>query len=316
MAIVTDQKLKSYFLGELAVDEAERLEEELAIAADLTEQAQMVESELADEYLRESLSANEHRLFEENYLTTEARREKLRSAEMLWKVATENQKKTETAAPSLWQNIVANYRMLTFGGLAAIVLFGGFALLWLNSNKNFEIARQVNNNQTPNYNAPNQTVETNQNANAAEQNTNLDPANRNSQKNENAALPKPTATPEIKPTPKPPAPPAPTLATFVLLPGMLRSEGEQFIKIAPNTNQINLRLTLPKDAAKYQTYRATFKTADGETVFTASNLKSLNLFLSARKLENQTYLILLEGQNPPNQTAESVAEYTFRVKRQ
>lgn len=311
MRDVADQKLKSYFLGELAVEDAERLEEDCAADAELTEQAQIVETELADEYLRGVLSVDERRAFEENYLTTEARRERLRSAEMLWKIANEHQTTTETV-PTFWQSISANYRILAFGGLAAAIILGAFGLFWLNSNKNREIAGQVNTNQTVNSNAPNQTVETPPNVNAVSGNLNINSIN--SQKPNINAAPKPPATPEIKPTPQPLEPPAPILATFVLFPGTLRSEGEQSIKIAPNTDKINLRLTLPKDAAKYQTYRATLKTADGETVFTAPNLKSLNLFLPARKLENQTYLVLLEGQNSPEKADEPVADYTFRVR--
>jgi len=321
MKIISDQNLRSYFLGTLAVEDAEHLEEECAADAELTEQAQIVESELADDYLRGSLSAAERRLFEENYLTTEARREKLRLAGSLWKVANENQLTDEKFAPSFWETLFANYRTLAFGGLAAATIFGAFGLLWLNLNKNPEIVRQENINQAINSEVQNQLVEALQNANVANQNldiglkhsnNNVNSAEQNSQKN---AAPKLTAAPEIKPTPKSIEPPAPTLATFVLLPGTLRSEGEQFLKISPNTTKINLRLALPKDAAKYQIYRATLKTADGETVFTAPNLKSFNLFLSARKLANQTYLVLLEGQNSTEKSAESVAEYTFRVRR-
>jgi hypothetical protein len=314
MENISDENLRSYFLGTLPAEEAERLEENCAADAELTEQAQVVESELADDYLRGNLSTAEQRLFEENYLTTEARREKLRLAEILWKVANEHRKTAETPAPTFWQTILGNYRILAFGGLAAAIIFGGFVLVWLNSNKNSEIAQQININQTPNSNAPNQTVETTRNLNAADQKSNSNPANYNSQKTAANAAPKPTVMPEIKPTPKPIAPTAPTLATFVLLPGTLRSEGEQFIKIAPNTTKINLRLTLPKDAAKYQTYRAVLKTADGETVFISSNLKSLNFSTSAGKLANGTYIVFLEGQNAQN-PAESIAEYSFRVYR-
>ena len=320
MEIISDQILRLYFLGTLAVEVAERLEDQCAANAELTEQAQIVESELADDYLRGSLSANERRLFEENYLTTEARREKLRLAGNLWKVANENRLTDEKSAPSFWQSIFANYRTLAFGGLAAAVIFGAFGLLWLNSNKNPEIVRQENINQAINSEVQNQLTEAPQNANVVNQNLEIgvgyskntvNSAERNSQK---IATPKPMATPEIKATPKPIEPPAPTLATFVLSPGTLRSEGEQFIKISPNTDKINLRLTLPKDAAKYQTYRATLKTADGEIVFTAPNLKSLNLSMSAGKFANGTYIVFLEGRNYQN-PAESVAEYTFRVRR-
>ena len=320
MEIISDENLKSYFLGTLAVEESERLEEQCAADAELTEQAQIVESELADDYLRGNLSADERRLFEENYLTTEARREKLRLAGNLWKVANENQLTDEKSASSFWETLFANYRILTLSGLAAAIIFGAFGLFWLNSNKNSEIVRQENINQAMNLEVQNQLIEAMQNANVVNQNLGIgikysnnsaNSAEQNSQKTANNAASKPSETPEIKSTPKPNAP---ILATFVLSPGTLRSEGEQSIKIASNTDKINLRLTLPKDAVKYQTYRAILKTADGETVFASPNLKSFDFSLSAAKLENQTYIIFLEGQNAQN-PAESVAEYSFRVRR-
>ena len=323
MEIISDENLRSYFLGTLAVEEAERLEEECAADAELTEQANIVESELADDYLRGNLSAAERRLFEENYLTTDARREKLRFAESLWKVANEKGLAEEKTAPSFWETLFANYRTLAFGGLAAAIILGGFGLLWLNLSKNTEIVQQENNNQKLNSELEKQLIEAARNFNTVNQNlgigakyskNSVNSAEQNSQKTANNTALKPTAMPEIKATPKPIAPPATTLATFVLSPGTLRSEGEQSIKIASNTDKINLRLTLPKDAVKYQTYRAVLKTADGETVFASPNLKSFDFSLSAAKLENQTYIIFLEGQNAQN-PAESVAEYSFRVRR-
>jgi hypothetical protein len=314
MEIISDQNLKSYFLGTLAVEAAERLEEQCAADAELTEQAHIIESELADDYLRGRLSADERRLFEKNYLTTDARREKLRFAESLWKVANEKELVEDKSAPSFWKTLPANYRTLAFGGLTAAIIFGTFGLFWFNFNKNPETAQQINADRSLNSNAHNQIVESTQNLNVFNQNSNVNSANFNAQKSAGNAAPKPTAAPEIKSAPKPVAPPAPNLAAFVLLPGTLRSEGEQFIKIAPETDSINLQLTLPKDAAKYQTYRAVLKTADGKTVSTAPNLKSLELFLSAEKLANGTYIVFLEGQNAQN-PAESVAEYTFRVRR-
>ena len=323
MEIISDENLRSYFLGTLAVEDSERLEEECAADAELTEQAQIVESELADDYLRENLSADERRLFEENYLTTEARREKLRQAVDLWKVANETQNSVETVAPTFWQTIFANYRALTLGGLASAIIFGAFGLFWLNSAKIPELAKQENTSEMPELELQNQLDKALKNFNAANQNIgigvkyaddNINSFNQNSQKPAVNTAPKPSATPEIKPTPKPAEPHTMTLAAFVLSPGTLRSEGEQFIKIAPKTDKINLRLSLPKDAVKYQTYRAVLKTADGETVFTSPNLKSFDLSMPAEKLKNQTYIVFLEGRNAQN-PAESIAEYTFRVQR-
>lgn len=315
MEIVNARKLKSYFLGDLAAAEAERLEEDCASDAELTEQANIVESELADDYLRGNLSAAERRRFEENYLTTEARRGKLRSAEYLWKIAAENQATAETSATSLWQTLFGDRRLLAFGGLAAII-FGSFFLVWLNSNKKPEIAKQENTAQSSNSGAKNENDKENQNANIVIENpnSNADSTDYNSQKSANKTSPKPTAAPEIKPTPKPSEPTVQTLATFILSPGTLRSEGEQFVKIQPQIGKINLRLKLPNDAPAYKNYRAVVQTADGKIVFTSPNLKSPNIFLPAAKLSNNTYIIFLEGKLS-EKPAESVAEYTFLVRR-
>jgi len=58
----------------------------------------------------------------------------------------------------------------------------------------------------------------------------------------------------------------------------------------------------------------TVKTAENETVLTASNLKSLSFKIGAEKLQNRTYIISLEGKNKQNEY-ESIADYTLRVRR-
>ena len=302
------QKLKQYFLGNLSEAENNLFEEEIALDEKLTEAAQIVESELVDDYLRGKLSASDRELFGAIYLTTEARREKLSLAKSLWRVANE-QKVSEIVAAetslSFWQTW--NAWRVAFAGVAAITLVGAFVFLWLNSRDKGEIVQQQNSNQLLTLKAENRNTQPIENVNSVNRNVNTS----NLQQNKNVA---PTPAPKTTPMPPPMKRPAPTLASFTLLPGTLRDEGEQFIKIAPTAQKINLRLNLPKDATKYQTYSVVLKTADGETVFTAPNLKSLNLTLPAKKLENRTYIIFLEAQNAQN-TPESVAEYTFRVRR-
>ena len=308
---MNEERIKSYFLGKLPPDDAERFEEDFADSAELTEQAQVVEGELVDDYLRGNLATPEKVLFETNYLTTEARRENLRLADELWKIAGKKELTAEIiAAPqkSFWQNW--NALRVAFAGFAALLLLGAFAFFWLNSRGKDEIVKQTNTNQTPSPNTENRTIQPLENVNIADQNANLAP-DSNTPKNKTTS---PTPAIKTTPTPKPIEQSASSFASFTLLPGLLRGGGEQSIKISPNTTKINLRLNLPPDANKYQTYNATIKTADGETVSTFSNLKSLNLNLPAGKLTKQTYIIFLEGKNAQN-PAESIAEYTFRVRR-
>ena len=315
---MTDDKIKKYFLGELTETEANGFEEDFAQNAELTEQAKLVESEIIDAYLRDEFSESERLLFEANYLTTEARREKLRFAQIFLS-SFKQQSKAVIEKKSIWLTIFSRHQFprLVFAGIVTILLLGGFIFVLLNRQDKPEFARQQNTNQTPTPKNDNQNNPPISNTNIINQNLNANSVSANATNQNSADTKKPTPTPAIKttPTPKTIEQSAPTLASFVLFPGTLRSEGEQFIKVLANTNKINLRLKLPKDANKYQTYTATIKTADGETVFTSPNLKSLNLTLPAIKLENRTYIIFLEGQNAQNQPAESITEYTFSVRR-
>lgn len=309
-----DDKIKKYFLGELAEAEAEILEQEVAEDENLFELAGIVEDELIDDYVRDDFSSSEKLLFEANYLTTQARFEKVNFARVFLdsiknyspELPVEKEKK------SFRQTVFAGfklYKAFAFVFLAVLAMSVGLAI-WLNSQNKPEIARQAESNQAPLPPVERGIEPTNSGIvnSGLKTNVNLAPKSANPQK--------PTPTPEIKSTPAPKIiePLKPMSASFMLLPGTLRSSGEQSVEISSATNKVNFRLTLPKDSAKYQSYNATLKTAAGETIFIASKLKSLNLTLAANKLKNETYIIFLEG-NSPATTAESVAEYTFRVQR-
>ncbi len=309
-----DDKIKKYFLGELAEAEAEILEQEVAEDENLFELAGIVEDELIDDYVRDDFSSSEKLLFEANYLTTQARFEKVNFARIFLDSIKNYSPEppVEKEQKSFRQTVFAGfklYKAFAFVFLAVLAMSVGLAI-WLNSQNKPEIARQAESNQTPLPPVERGIEPTNSGIvnSGLKANVNLAPKSANPQK--------PTPTPEIKsaPAPKIIEPLNPMSASFMLLPGTLRSSGEQSVEISSATNKVNFRLTLPKDSAKYQSYNATLKTAAGETIFIASKLKSLNLTLAANKLKNETYIIFLEG-NSPATTAESVAEYTFRVQR-
>ncbi len=334
MKPLSDEQHRAYFLGKLPATEAENFEENCAAGAELTEQAQMIERELADDYLRGNLSPAEVHLFETNYLITEARRKKLRVAEGLWKIAGDQKAEknlTATASPSsFWQIVFGpRYRFqFSLTGLFLLFVFGASAFYWmtLNVGKN-EIAEvKIANQAAPKIESP-----VIQNEAANNQNPKADAVNsviQNKEADKNSALPQKKSTPDLPqkkstpetktiPTPKiseQPLPKAPSFATFLLSSGTLRDEGEQSITIDRNIKSVNLLLKLPAEARAYKTYRVVLKTADGDTVYTSPNLKSLSFSFPAEKLENRTYLIFLEGQNPPSDF-ESITEYTFRVRR-
>jgi hypothetical protein len=146
MKPLNEERLKSYFLGELPAPDAESLEENCALSAELTERAQMIESELVDDYLRGNLSAAESDSFETHYLITEARREKLSLAQALWRVAGEAGEAgapKAAAAPhsatSFWQRLFVRrqYFHLAWTAVLLLLVSGGlvFYLLTLSGRR-------------------------------------------------------------------------------------------------------------------------------------------------------------------------------------
>lgn len=79
--------IRRYLLGGLSVGRRARLEERYFRNDDLFEKIEMVEDELVDAYVRGHLSASESRLFEENYLSSERRRNKVGIARELLEYA-------------------------------------------------------------------------------------------------------------------------------------------------------------------------------------------------------------------------------------
>lgn len=300
-----NEKLGRYFLGHLSEEENDRLEQDTAVDPVSFEKAQIFESELIDEYLRDDLSASDRKAFRTSYLRGDGRREKLASSASLWRVANEQEVKALVGSetPTLLWRMLNDWRV-AFSSLAvAMLLIVGLVYLGIKSGVKVEVGQQWNGSKPLIGMTENRDTEPTNNAVVVISAEHSEPPNR-------IVLPKDTP----KEMPSASGSSAPTLASFTLLPGALRDEGEQFIKIAPKTRNVSLRLSPPKDAPKYPAYSAVIKTADGETIYNAPTLKSLRLILPANKLENRTHIIFLEGRNTQN-TFEPVAEYTFRVRR-
>lgn len=80
---MTEERIIAYLLEELPEEEAERFEDECFAGESWPEQIQLAEEDLIDEYLRGGLTPERRRRFEENYLTTDARVERVRMAAAL-----------------------------------------------------------------------------------------------------------------------------------------------------------------------------------------------------------------------------------------
>jgi hypothetical protein len=311
---VTDDKIKKYFLGELSGLETERIEEDCAQNAELTQQVKIVENEIIDDYLRKELSESDRKLFETNYLTTKARHEKVEfSNEFFNEISKRKLAEEPKQETSNWRNLLNVFRFprLIFAGVSLLVLAYAGIYFWQTQQIKPEIVQKQDSNQVPTITVENKNTQIIQNVNVVNQNVGINKVNQNQQINVNkksTTTPSPMVKPTLTPTPKSTEPTKVTLASFTIFPESLRSNGEQSIKISPENTKVNLRLALPKDAENFKSYQAIIKTADGEIVSTFTNLKSLNLTLPAKKFGKKTYVVFLSGSS-----GEPVAEYTFRV---
>lgn len=76
-------KFRSYFLGNLAEAEAEKIDLEIISGQISAEELIMAEDELIEEFLDEELTEHELKLFNENFLISDERRERLKQISLL-----------------------------------------------------------------------------------------------------------------------------------------------------------------------------------------------------------------------------------------
>jgi hypothetical protein len=323
----TEAEIRRFLLGEMPENKRGAFEVNFVADEDLFERIRVVEDELIESYVRETLSPIEKEKFERSFLNTKNRRERVAfTRAMLDKLNEQKEivaaKKTETAIvkPSVWDSITGFFKSprLAFGAIAALLLaaFGAWFLL-KESNKQ-EIALKTTPTPTVSTTTPvqpdsNQFAATNQNSSGAANSNSRTPApietNKNNAEQKKEAPDKSEDTRKEKTT---------TINPFLaLFAGTVRSEGKtKELNLPKNAENVVLQLNL--ESADYKIYRAEIVTADGETISRTGKLKArnrkINFSIPAAKLQKGDYLVKLSALNPQNEN-ESVADYTFRVNR-
>ncbi len=137
---MTDEDIIAYLLEELPENDRERFEEECFAQESWPPQINLVEEELIDNYLRAELTPERRVRFEENYLTTEARHERVSIAAALLRHIDEyNASPAPVAAvspekPTLADRLRAFWRRQTWAlrAATAVALVAiGSGSLWL-----------------------------------------------------------------------------------------------------------------------------------------------------------------------------------------
>jgi hypothetical protein len=142
---MTDEAIIAYLLEELPEDAVEQFEDECFAQENWPTQISLVEGDLIDDYLRNQLSPERRQRFEQNYLTTEARQERVSMAAALLRHIDECNAVSGPAVavaakqPSGIERFRAFWAARTFGfravaGIALIAILSGASWLLFFSN--------------------------------------------------------------------------------------------------------------------------------------------------------------------------------------
>ncbi len=311
-----EELLQRFLFGDLSASERAEVEDRFLANDDFFQELLLGEDDLIDAYVRAELPAAERALFERCCLSTQSGRERVEFAQALFDsvsgqdaaaVVAMMRAPGRTGSPSWWRALfdaLARRRPALGFALASVLLVCALGGLWFLTDRarhntpQPEQARQI---------SPLPTSESTANTPAAQE-----PLNQ-------AKVTPPPAP--ARETQKKPAPTSPVIATFTLLPGAVRSEGNSNIfALLRGASEVRLRLVL--EGEEYRQYRATLSTAEGRKFWsrvvakgTANKSASLTLSLPAALLKNDDYVLGLSGANA-NGEWESVSDYSFRIVKQ
>ncbi|MBX7223482.1 MAG: hypothetical protein K1Y36_26450 [Blastocatellia bacterium] len=315
----TDRLLRSYVLGELSADERRTVQDRYCEDDDFYEQLLVVEDELLDEYVARRLSPTEQTALERNFLTTPARRERLRFAESLAEVAGLSRLEPATQAPKpaegkRWSWAALVHWLFEPGGWMVpatatgtlLLVAGSLTWLWL---QNQSLHRQLGEMQAENLHLKKQQTELKKETDDAK--------SRADQLAQSLSAP-PVHPAEQKPVkPEANAPRLTTLLSLVLVPALNRSEakGQEF-SIPAGIQTIELKFTL-RNREALPPYEVEVQTAEGIPVWRKAQLtpgKNGGAVLVCRipreKLPVGDYVATVAGTPRSIDTEE---DYVFRV---
>lgn len=305
---------RRYLLGDLAEDDATRLEDDYFADDSAFEAVQFAEDEIIDAYVRNELSAEERKHFQENLLTSTRISQRVEFAKLLAARATGPRAQEQVVAPvvqnvSWWKTGFGP--LLAFRGLVfacvIVVSIGSIALVvdWFrvrDESKRLAASRAELERQNQELIADNKkrSLETEQLAEAlrAKEAENVKLNEQIEQR-----LNKPSSTP-------------PLISILLSISGSRADGTDQTVKL-PEQPAI-LELKLPLEEVKFRRYSVTVKKTDERVVSGPHELKAdgklLRLRLATTRLVPDDYIVTVNGIDAFGKT-EEIEDYTFRIRR-
>ena len=334
-----------YLLGLSSEAERERLESEYFADEDAFQEMLTAEDDLIDAYVRNELSANERRRFEERFLTSPQARERVQFARTL--AGTPARKiKREVGGSTWWSgffaSLWANATPLRAGAVMAVLaLLVGFSWLLVERSRMNNELRELRAERAQ-LNERAQALQRNvdsERARNAETLAQLEDLRRRSESDLKPQQRQPLSVEQVTKNNqrerKPPIRnsdatrgdtfainnPNRSTGAFDLSPGSVRAGGGNTLRVSATARFIVLRLTLDTTPS-HETYSASIETPGGQTVWRRDEFNpfskqsvvtgSERVEVPAKDLPAGDYILFLTGKRPDG-TFERVAEYSFRV---
>lgn len=303
--MVDEKQICRYLLGDLKEEEQQQLEKQLMTQNDLFARLQILEDELIDEYVEDTLSPQDREGFEKRFLSNPERRQKLSFAEALRGYVAGMHEGQQ--APSFWQSLLVALRpqslVLRYGlpmALLGVVAYG----LWMGGTirrLHSEVAQ----------------IRTQQGAWQAREQQLHQQLEQQRQRNQELKQQLTAAQAQHKTS----VSPSPVLAAFALMPGLVRDSGTtNRVVISSGTSLAALRLELADN--RYQNYRAVLQDSEGSEIWTLNKAKPertgtdqvVVLTLPVNILPRGDYSLKLSGVNNTG-AYDPLGNYYFRVLR-
>jgi hypothetical protein len=307
---VSDEALRRYLLGSLPEDERLIVDERLLSDDELAERVELAESVLTDDYAAGALSETERELFQRRFMVTEARQQNLRLSESLRDYAgTQRAPVIPRRERPSWSERFAG--LFAFDSPRGWAVAGSLAVLFLLIGLSwFMVKRQERSSSIAGREpTPTKSVES--------------PSPTAASPGQAVAGSQPSPEPVQNSSPTPPEPVVPpTIASFVLLPGALRSGGDMTRVAVPKGERDVVRLSLVLENPAEGSYSAELATAEGQTLQVRKKLTptrnghtKIVFSIPAQLLHTSDYQIKLTRQKPDGQS-ESAGRYYFRAQQE
>ena len=319
------QALKEYLLGNLAHEPQQRLEQQLMTDDECYQELALAEDDLIDEYARNQLSSHEKARFEDHFLCSDERRQKLNFAGAL-KDYIETTQEPEAPEPRrrsalLWQwlrvplrspipslgtSMAAALLLLVSGGVWSIV-------------GNLQLQSQLDAVQEEQASLSDKGQELSRQLAEERRRSGELAGELRQQQDQRAALERQLTSLHAGGSGLGLRSPGATVASFLLAPGLLRGAGDTERVIIP-AGSILVQLQLDLGIDDYQSYRVALHEPEGGPIWTQSKLKGepsgdktvVALTLPSQLLPQGDYHFRLSGLTPADDF-ELVSRYHFRA---